>query len=69
MFHVLRSNGCNKICMDLISILFFISFLFIYPIYNKAINIKLSNLKPTSVFFYLLNSTPTIFVPIVSIKV
>ena len=54
------------------------SFLFIHPIYNKALNIKFNNLKFTfafstfcivllHVFFYLLHSTFTIFGPIACI--
>ena len=64
-----RSNGCNKICFWNWSWYpFFIpSFLFIYLIYNKAINLKLNNLKFILVFFYLFNRTFTIFVPIARI--
>ena len=54
--------------MDLISIPYFIhSFLFIYPIYNKALHVKLNNLKFTFVFVYPLHSTFIIFGLIASI--
>ena len=39
----------------------------VYPIYNKALNLKLNNLKFTFVFFYFWISTLAIFVPIATI--
>ena len=46
---------------------FLFLFLFIYPSYKKVLNLKLNNLKFTFVFFFLLHSNFTIFVPIASI--
>ena len=42
-------------------------FLFMYPVYNRALNLKLNNLKFIFVFFYLVNITFKIFFAIASI--
>lgn len=63
-----RSDGCTKTCIDFISIPIFLSFLFfMYPVYNRALNLKLNNPKFIFVFFYLVNITFKIFFAIASI--